>query len=483
MKRLGVLIIFLLPFLTMGCAGAGHYDIPMVDVSATPPDIIQKIPLNVAIVISDELENYTFTGQEDKPTGETYTFPLGQMIKKNIFNILSPAFNKAVLVKGKPYPQDIDAIVIPKVEKFSHGYAGAGTFKTKAYARIYIKLTVYDMKGMPVWEGIIGSPKAPEKIAPMSMNEILKATGSVAAESVVTALQEAAKVITSSREIHAFVSTKGVSETIASKPSGKELPITKSDVDDLPSIKAKPNKNAYAIVIGIENYRQKLPKADYAVADAQTVTEYLTKVMGYPEENVVTLINDRALKSDFEKYFEKWLFNNVEKDSSVFIYYSGHGAPNTKTGDAYLVPYDGDPSFIEQTGYSLKKLYESLNKLQAKEIIVALDSCFSGAGGKSVIAKGARPLVMNLEQDIKLSKNMIVMSASSGDQISSTYEEKGHGLFTYFLLKGIKDGITEIGELFDYLKPHVGRTARKVYNNEQTPQLIAPEKKKVFLRN
>ena len=134
------------------------------------------------------------------------------------------------------------------------------------------------------------------------------------------------------------------------------------------------------------------------------MAEYLTKVMGYPEENVVTLTNDRAFLTDFIKYFEKWLPNNVEKDSSVFIYYSGHGAPNTKTGDAYLVPYDGDPSFIEQTGYPLKKLYESLNKLQAKEIIVALDSCFSGAGGKSVIAKGARPLVMNLEQDIKLSK-------------------------------------------------------------------------------
>jgi len=188
--------------------------------------------------------------------------------------------------------------------------------------------------------------------------------------------------------------------------------------------------------------------------------------------------------TDFIKYFEKWLPNNVEKDSSVFIYYSGHGAPNVKTGDAYLVPYDGDPSFIEQTGYSLKKLYESLNKLQVKEIIVALDSCFSGAGGKSVMAKGAKPLVlMNLEQDIKLSKNMIVMSASSGDQISSTYEEKGHGLFTYFMLKGIKDGIIELGELFNYIKPQVEKIARKVYNNEQSPQLIAPEKQKVFLRN
>ena len=266
-------------------------------------------------------------------------------------------------------------------------------------------------------------------------------------------------------------------------PSVSEPPIVKSDVDELPSVKAKPNKNSYAIVIGIENYRQKLPKADYAVADAKTMTEYLTKVMGYPEENVVTLTNEHATNVDFIKYFEKWLPNNVEKDGSVFIYYSGHGAPNTKTGDAYLVPYDGDPSFIEQTGYPLKKLYESLNKLQAKEIIVALDSCFSGAGGKSVIAKGARPLVMNLEQDIKLSKNMIVMTASLGDQISSTYEEKGHGLFTYFMLKGIKnedvvkqDGSIKMEDLFGYIKPQVERIARKQYNNEQTPQLIGGKK-------
>jgi hypothetical protein len=257
----------------------------------------------------------------------------------------------------------------------------------------------------------------------------------------------------------------------------------KSDVDELPSIIAKPNKNLYAVVIGIEKYRQKLPIADHAVNDAKIMTEYLTKVMGYPAENVITLTNEHATKSDFEKYFERWLFNNVDKDSTVFVYYSGHGAPNVKTGDAYLVPYDGDPSFIEQTGYPLKRLYESLNKLPAKEIIVALDSCFSGAGGKSVLAQGARPLVMNLEQDFHISRNMIVMSASSGSQISSTYEEKGHGLFTYFLLKGIKDGKTEVGELFGYLKPNVGNVARKVYNNEQTPQLIAPDKQKVFLRN
>ena len=273
------------------------------------------------------------------------------------------------------------------------------------------------------------------------------------------------------------------SEAIASKPSQEVFPIIKSDIDELPAIKAKLNKKSYAIVIGIENYRQKLPTADFATQDVKLVADYLIKVMGHPEENVVTLMNDHAALGDFVKYFEKWLPNNVEKDSTVFVYYSGHGAPNPKSGDAYLVPYDGDPSFIAETGYSLKRMYDALGKLPAKEVIVALDSCFSGAGGRSVIAKGSRPLVMNLEHDIKLSKNMIVMSASSGDQISSTYDEKGHGLFTYFMLKGIKnedvvkqDGSLDINELHSYLKSQVERIARKQYNNEQTPQLLEPKK-------
>lgn len=260
-------------------------------------------------------------------------------------------------------------------------------------------------------------------------------------------------------------------------------PSAASDVDQIPVVVTKPNKNAYAIVIGIEKYRQNLPKADFAGNDARTVTSYLTKVMGYPEENIVTLTNENAAKSDFEKYFEKWLWNNVEKDSVVFVYFSGHGAPNPQTGDAYLVPYDGDPSFIEQTGYSLKRLYEALAKLPAKEIIVALDSCFSGAGGRSVLAKGARPLVMNLQNSMVLSKNMTVLSASSGEQISSTYDEKGHGLFTYFMLKGIRnedvvrqDGSIAISDLFSYIKPQVERVARKQYNNEQSPQLIGAKK-------
>jgi|GEM_PF-401579 len=263
-------------------------------------------------------------------------------------------------------------------------------------------------------------------------------------------------------------------------PTTAAPPVPASDVDRVPTAKATRKKNAYAIVIGIEQYREKLPRADFAARDAALMGEYLTKALGYPEENVVVQVNERATGKDLEKYFEHWLPNNVEKDGSVFVYYSGHGAPNPKTSDAYLVPYDGDPTFIESTGYPLKRLYAALEKLPAKDITVVLDSCFSGAGGRSVLARGAKPMVLSVENAIVAGGKTVVLSASAGDQISSAYQEQGHGLLTYFFFKGLqgegdlnKDGAIDLAELFDYIKPNVKKIARKQYNNDQTPQLLA----------
>lgn len=273
------------------------------------------------------------------------------------------------------------------------------------------------------------------------------------------------------------------SQAGASTTSSDEAVVTPSDVDRPPTGKVASKKNAYALVIGIERYREKLPKADFAAHDAKIMGQYLTHALGYPEENVVVLLNDRATRTDLEKYIESWLPNHVEKDSSVFVYFSGHGAPNTTTGDAYLVPFDGDAAFVDKTGYPLKRLYEQLGKLPTQEIVVVLDSCFSGAGGRSVIAKGTRPMVLSVENPILAAGKTIVLAASSGDQVSSTYQQKSHGLLTYFLLKGLRgaadtnnDGTIDMAELYDYLKPQVSRVARREFNNDQTPQLVgSPE--------
>ena len=256
-------------------------------------------------------------------------------------------------------------------------------------------------------------------------------------------------------------------------------PSSTLDVDFPPIRKLRTRKNVHAIVIGIEQYQYLAPKADFASNDARTTVQYLIRTLGYPEENIVLLLNERATKSYIEKYVEGWLPDRVEPGDSVFIYFSGHGTSNFKKGKGYLVPYDGDPSFIEQTGYSLDRLYERLGTLPASDVVVILDSCFSGAGGRSVIAKGTRPAVLYMENQTLASGKVMVLAASSGDQVSSTYQERGHGLLTYFFLKGLQgeadqngDNRIELRELFEYLKPQVERMARRDFHNEQTPQLL-----------
>lgn len=229
-----------------------------------------------------------------------------------------------------------------------------------------------------------------------------------------------------------------------------------------------PRPNAHAVIIGIERYRETLPRADFAARDARLTAEYFRRVLGVPEENMAVLTDDRATKGDFEKHFERWLPNRVEPGDEVFVYFSGHGAPNPKTGASYLVPFDADPTYIDQTGYPLARLYAQLAKLKARRVLVALDSCFSGSGGRSVIAKGARPLVAVVSSEVP--RPLVVISASAGDQISNTYQKKGHGLFTYFFLEGLKKNGDDLRASFDYLKPNVSRVARREYNSDQDPQ-------------
>lgn len=249
-------------------------------------------------------------------------------------------------------------------------------------------------------------------------------------------------------------------------PAASDAPAP-SDIDTLPpAVPARPG--TYAVVVGVEHYRAKLPNADFAANDARLAAEYFKRVLGVPEANVALLTDEYAAKGDFEKYFERWLPNQVQSGDVVYVYYSGHGAPNPASGDTYLVPFDGDPAYIDQTGFSMKRLLDDLAKLPAKQVYLAVDSCFSGAGGRSVLAKGARPLVSVTPAAVP--SNVTVISASAGNQISNSDQQKGHGLFTYYLLKGLREKNGDLRAAFDYLKPEVARVAKTEYNSEQVPQ-------------
>lgn len=256
-----------------------------------------------------------------------------------------------------------------------------------------------------------------------------------------------------------------------------------SDVDLPVYSESEGHPDDYAMVVGVENY-DTLPPADFAERDAQAVRDHLLS-MGYPSTNIIYLTGRFASRTNIVKNLESWLPRNVTEKSRVFFYFSGHGAPDTQTQMAYLVPWDGDPKSLEQTAYPVKHLYERLNALKAKEVIVAMDACFSGAGGRSVLPKGARPLVNKVDTGIGfLKKSHVVAFAAAGEnEITGTDEMEGHGLFTYYMLKGFNEinGHISAKQLFDYLEPKV-RAAAKRDNRDQTPQLITAEDGQTNLR-
>lgn len=260
--------------------------------------------------------------------------------------------------------------------------------------------------------------------------------------------------------------------------------LSELDVDEIPAAtKGIGGPDDAALVIGISRYRDKdIPAVRYATRDAELVAKYLTRVAGVPAENVKVLTDDTATKSDVEAYLTDWLPRRVNERSRVFVYFAGHGSPAATAGEAFLVPYEGQPDFPSKL-MPLKSLMASLEKLPAREIVVALDSCFSGASGRSILPAGARPLVTTIEAPIPSDRKLVVLSAASGSQVSSDYDKGRHGLFTYALLRGLRgeadtdsDGSVTVGELYGYVKEQVGRRASIELNRDQTPTLNPSER-------
>ncbi|TBR16740.1 hypothetical protein EPO15_18635 [bacterium] len=255
----------------------------------------------------------------------------------------------------------------------------------------------------------------------------------------------------------------------AAAPEAPRPPRPSSSVD-VPRYSSPERPDDLAVVIGVEDYSD-LPRAAFAARDAEAFAAH-ARALGVPARNVVLLTGPKAGRAALEKYVEQWLPRLVRPGSRVYFFFSGHGAPDLKTGQAYLVPWDGDPAFLETTAYPLKRLYASLGRLGAKEVLVAMDACFSGAGGRSVLPKGARPLVTSVEAPLPAA-NVTALTASGPDEISGTVEERAHGAFTYFLLEGLNGAAKDrtAAGLLRYAAPRVQEEARRA-NRDQTPRLV-----------
>jgi WD40 repeat protein len=267
-----------------------------------------------------------------------------------------------------------------------------------------------------------------------------------------------------------------------------------SDIDKNLPIANGNNTNAIAVIIGNSNYANTKSVA-YAISDAQSMKNYLINVLGFKEGNI--LFKENATLGDFNTLFgtkenQKGRLANTIKEniSDVFVFYAGHGAPGLKDNKGYFVPVECNPNYVENSGYSLDVFYQNLAQLKAKSLTIVLDACFSGANVFDKIS----PLTIKVIDPVLTIKNAVVIASSSGTEVSTWYDEKQHGMFTYFFLKAIqdkdhsdknKDGVLTYQELYDYVSDRnegVPYQAARIHGIEQHPTITGDMKEKVFIK-
>ncbi|HXH82833.1 MAG TPA: caspase family protein, partial [Candidatus Tectomicrobia bacterium] len=249
----------------------------------------------------------------------------------------------------------------------------------------------------------------------------------------------------------------------------------------------RPEPDRWAVVIGIGTYESRaIPPLAYSVRDAEAVHRVLTGPGGYKPEHVL-LLTDRTTRRPTLRNI-KWalgtfLARSARKDDTVLIYFAGHGAPEIDQRGVerdglskYLVPSDADPDDLYSSALPMEELHTIFGRLEAERVVVFLDACYSGAAGGRTFA--SRKMRATHVDDLFLerlgrSRGRAIVTAARPSEIALEVSDLGHGLFTYYLIRGLegladvdRDGIVALQELYDYLEREVSARSRQVGGNQ-----------------
>jgi uncharacterized caspase-like protein len=248
-----------------------------------------------------------------------------------------------------------------------------------------------------------------------------------------------------------------------------------------------PAAERWAVVIGVGRHESEgIPRLRYAVPDAEAISETLVTSAGFKKEHVLVLTDRTERKPTLRNI--KWalgtfLARSAKKEDTVLIFFAGHGAPEVdqrgveRDGLAkYLVPSDADPDDLFSTALPMDDLQAIFGRIESDRVVVFLDACYSGAaGGRTFSSKRTRAGQVDelfLER-LTRSKGRAIITASRPAEVSIELPELGHGIFTYYLLQGLRgaadlnrDGIVSLQELYEYIEQQVSQKSRAVGGNQ-----------------
>jgi hypothetical protein len=247
------------------------------------------------------------------------------------------------------------------------------------------------------------------------------------------------------------------------------------EVDDIPAGAGRFKRPKGAgVSIGVGTFRSaSVERVEFAAHDAEVMGRYFEGFAGIPSSRIKVLTDEHALKDDVVEVIEEWLPQAVEAGGEVLVFIAARAVVNPSSGAVSLIPHEADPDHPVRL-YSLRRLHDALARLPMQRAIVMLDlTLMAPDSTKSPDRKGPswEPAHAQLKGD-----KLVQIVGVRGHQEAHQFDEGGHGLFTYYLLKGLRghadrddNGVVALGELCGYVHDEVLKTAKEKYQNAQEP--------------
>ena len=253
-----------------------------------------------------------------------------------------------------------------------------------------------------------------------------------------------------------------------------------------PNLTLKPTQ--WALIVGVGQYEHKeIDPVNFAVEDANSVGYTLINECGFPAANVIQLTSDvphgDRRPTNVEVLRQIAILSRKVKPNDTFVFYfAGHGFIR-EDGQHFLSTVNADPSTkatLQLSSLPVDVLAQEMKKIQAGRTIFIADACRNepdggrGAEANKLTPSFARSLRV-IAENSSVESSAVLLACSEGER-AWEFPKAEHGVFTYFLLEGLKgkakdkDGLVSLPQLAEFVKEGVRQWSVES-GRAQTPDL------------
>lgn len=224
----------------------------------------------------------------------------------------------------------------------------------------------------------------------------------------------------------------------------------------------------WLLLVGVNHYHDaQLPDLRYSMMDCQGLSEALSEATRAIAQKDISVYHDGTAQPPTLATVQASLKNmvaNARPQDTILLYFSGHGLQDPQSQQAILCLADTQKDCLLETGLSLQKILQDFSRCAARQQLVWLDACHSGGmtlrGAQDQATALPNPMpqmVSALRQQAAQSSGFYALLSCDQDQRSWEFPQLGHGVFTYYLMEGLRgnaanaQGAIEADSLYRYV--------------------------------